>query len=83
MPRSADIDESACSDHIWRSLAVLGSSPSSTGVGILLAVDSQLLLVGGQAESKQSIYVAETRTGATVASIGGRLDYKSAELLTP
>ncbi|KIO21280.1 hypothetical protein M407DRAFT_245524 [Tulasnella calospora MUT 4182] len=51
-------------DHTWRSLAMLGRTPSGNHSGALLVVDSQLVVVGGQWGTKQSIHIADAREGS-------------------
>ncbi|KAG8965090.1 Negative regulator of mitotic exit [Tulasnella sp. 408] len=48
-------------DHTWRSLAMLGRYPPPTLFGALLPLDSQLILVGGQDETRQRIHIADVQ----------------------
>lgn len=69
---SVSIERSFLLDHTWRSLAMLGNSPAPTSSGVLLALDSQLVLVGGQLGRDQRIHVAEVREGVSVHFLEGR-----------
>ncbi|KAG8912344.1 hypothetical protein FRC01_005145, partial [Tulasnella sp. 417] len=48
-------------DYTWQSLAMSGLSPAPTREGVLLTLDSHLILVGGQASKQQRINFAEIR----------------------
>ncbi|KAG9048309.1 Negative regulator of mitotic exit, partial [Tulasnella sp. UAMH 9824] len=48
-------------DDTWRSLAMLGLAPPPTREGVLLTLDSQLVLVGGQPDNDKTIHFAESR----------------------
>lgn len=50
---------------------MLGHSPDPTAEGMLLTLDSQLILVGGQMNKRQCIHFAEMRAGTMVNVVIG------------
>lgn len=62
-------------DYTWRSLAMLGHTPAPTAEGTLLALDSQLILVGGHMKTRQCIHFAEIRAAGQMPDSLARLQF--------